>query len=227
MTIFFFAIKRCFRDIMNIVLLCVLPIIVILMPDGKWTLLPIGFQLYGTVLFFAAAKLVSIIMEDRIKGILVRIGVSPVTHFQYLWQNLLAYSLVLVIQVVIVMVGGLLYGHDLVQPFLLFVIYTLFAITAIGFSLAWFSLFRQKETAFVILVGLIMLMSMASGMMWPIDLMPEFMQRLVMLLPTYWLVKSLQIVASQADVVELVVPLVMLLMFTVAFLVIGSKRRLS
>ncbi|WP_066189872.1 ABC transporter permease [Gracilibacillus timonensis] len=227
MTIFLFAIKRCFRDIMNIVLLCVLPIIVIWMPDAEWTPLPLGFQLYGAVLFFAAAKLVSIMMEDRMKGVLMRIGVAPVTHFQYLWQNLLAYTLILMVQIILVMIGGLLYGYDLVDPLFLFLVYLLFAITSISFSLAWFMLFRHKETALVILMSLIMLMSMAGGMLWPIDLMPEFMQRLVMLLPTYWLIESLTIVTTQADKTELFIPLVMLLMFTMAFLVVGSRRRLS
>ncbi|MBO0992645.1 ABC transporter permease [Bacillus sp. SD088] len=227
MTIFLFTIKRCFRNKMNIILLCVLPVIVILMPDEEWTLLPLGFQLYGVVLFFAAARLVSIIMDDRTKGVLMRIGVAPVTHLQYLWQNLLAYSLILIVQIILVIVGGLLYGHDLVHPLLLFVVYALFAMTAIGFSLAWFSLFRHKETAFVILMSFIMLMSMGGGMLWSLEMMPELMQRLAMLLPTYWLVESMTIVASQANKTELLVPLIILLLFTVTFLVIGSKRRLS
>ncbi|GAB2571716.1 ABC transporter permease [Gracilibacillus alcaliphilus] len=227
MTIFLFTIRRCFRNIMNIILLCVLPFIVILMPNEEWTLLPLGFQLYGVVLFFAAARITSIIMEDRTKGVLMRIGVAPVTHLQYLWQNLLAYSLILIVQIVVVIAGGILYGHDLINPFLLLVVYVLFALTAIGFSLAWFSLFRHKETAFVVLMSSIMLMTMAGGMIWSVELMPELLQRLAMLFPTYWLAESLIIVATQADPTELAVPFVVLLLFTAAFLVIGSKRRLS
>lgn len=227
MTIFSFAIKRCFRNLMNILFLCVLPVIVILMPHEQWLPLPLGFHLYGIILLFAAARLVSVMMDDRTKGILVRVGVAPITHLQYLWQNLLAYSLILIVQVGGVIIAGTLYGHDLVHPFLLFVVYSLFGMTAIGFSLAWFSLFRYKETAFAVLTGLIMLMSIAGGMLFPTNMMPELMQRLAMLLPTFWLAESITIVATQADTIELLLPFMVMLLFTAAFLVIGSKRRLT
>ncbi|MFD1412820.1 ABC transporter permease [Oceanobacillus jeddahense] len=227
MTVFFFAIKRCFRNMMNIIFLCVLPILVILMPDEEWLPLPLGFQMYGVLLLFAAGRIVSIIMDDRAKGIMTRVGISPITHLQYLWQNLLAYSLILIVQVGLVIIAGSLYGHDLINPFLLFVVYSLFAITAIGFSLAWFSLFRHKETAFAVLIGLIFLMAMAGGMLWPLDMMPEIMQRFAMLLPTYWLAESITIVTSQGDIPELFIPFAMLLLFTIAFLIIGSKRRIA
>ncbi|WP_040980374.1 ABC transporter permease [Oceanobacillus jeddahense] len=227
MTVFFFAIKRCFRNMMNILFLCILPVIVVLMPEEEWLPLPLGYQIYGVLLLFAAGRIVSIMMDDRAKGILTRVGISPITHLQYLWQNLLAYSLILIVQVGLVVVAGVLYGHDLMQPFLLFVVYSVFAITAIGFSLAWFSLFRHKETAFAVLIGLIFLMAMAGGMLWPVEIMPELMQRFAMLLPTYWLAESITIVANQEGISELVIPFAMMMLFTIAFLIIGSRRRIA
>lgn len=227
MTIFFFAVKRSFRNLTNIVLLCVLPVLVILLPSEMWVTLPLGFQYYGMFLLFAASKLVSIMLEDRTTGTLTRIGVAPVTHLQYLWQNLVAFSLLLIIQSAVVVSGGVAYGHDLVAPFLLFVVYAVFSMTSIGFSLAWYSLFRHKETAFSILIGLVLLISMLGGMFWSVENMPEFMQRAAMFLPTYWLAEAMHIVTSEAEVTELGIPLVMLLLFTAGFLLVGSRRRIA
>lgn len=227
MTIFFFAVKRSFRNLTNVVLVFALPLLVIFLPSDAWYALPVGFQIYGTFLLIAASKLVSIMMEDRTTGILTRIGVAPVSHLQYLFQNLLAYSLLLIIQCAVVIICGIIYGHDLVNPLLLFVVYSIFVLTAIGFSLCWYSLFRHKETALSILFGLIMLLSMAGGMFWPVQIMPDFMQRVVMFLPTYWLVEAMRVVTEGDTVTALSIPLAMLLLFTVAFLLVGSRRRIA
>ncbi|MBP1969085.1 ABC-2 type transport system permease protein [Virgibacillus natechei] len=227
MTIFAFALKRSFRKLINIVLLGGLPIIFVFLPDNGVYTLPIGYQFYGILLLFTSAKLVSMMLDDRVSGALLRIGASPVTHLQYLWQNLLAYSLLLILQSGAMIIGGMLYGHTLHEPGLLFLLYAVFSLTAISFSLAWFALFRHKETAFSILFGLIILISMAGGLFWPIDLMPDIMQKLVMVLPTYWLAEAQFILVGSGDLSDLFIPIGFLLLFTVIFLLGGSKRRIS
>jgi len=186
-----------------------------------------GFQYYGILLLFIAVGLAGIIMEDRTNKVLVRMGVAPITHFQYLWQNLLAYSLILIgLNVVVVTVGIIVHGEVLNSPLLLFVIYSFFSITALGFALAWYSIFSNKETAISILSGVIMLMTMMGGVMWPIQIMPVIFQKIAMLLPTYWLAEAVIIVAYGAPTVNLILPLSMMLMFSIAFLLLGSRRKI-
>ncbi len=227
MTIFYFVFKRFFKGFSNITFISIIPLAAIFLPVGEWHPLPGGFQYYGIIQMFIAARLSGFIIEDRSNRTLLRIGAAPVTHFQYLWQNLTAYSMImLLINLVFVLGGVLVHGDVLVKPVSLFILYSLFSMTAIGFSLAWYSLFLNKEAAFSILIGLVMLMGMLGGMMWPIQAMPLLFQRLALMLPTYWLAEGLMLVAKGASFIDLILPLAILLMFSIAFLLIGSKRRL-
>lgn len=228
MTIFNFVFKRYFRKPSNIVFLFVLPLAAVFLPAGEWLPIPLGFQYYGVLLLFIAARLASVIMEDRANKTLLRIGAAPVTHFQYLWQNLLAYSIILIaLNLVVVVAGVVVHGDGLTSPILLFIIYSFFSMTAIGFSLAWYSLFRNKESAINVFSGVIMLITMLGGVMWPVEIMPVFFQRLAMLLPTYWLMEGMIVIIRGASTADLVLPLTMMMMFSVAFLLLGSRRRLA
>ncbi|KHF39356.1 ABC transporter permease [Halalkalibacter okhensis] len=228
MTIFIFVFKRFFQKKSNFLFLMFFPVAAVFLPQGDWPPMPLGFHYYGILLMFIAARLGGIILEDRTNKTLLRLSVAPITHFQYLWQNLLAYSLILtVVNLVFVLLGVLVHGESLPSPILLFMIYTIYSMTALGFSLAWYSLFRNKEAAFSVLGGLIMVMAMLGGMMWPVEVMPESIQRVVMLLPTYWVAEGTLLVAYQAPLADLVTSLVIMFLFCIAFLLIGSRRRFT
>ncbi len=228
MTVFIFVFKRFFRKKSNLFLLLVLPIASVFLPTGEWLPIPIGFQYYGLLLLFIASKLCGIIMEDRTNKVLLRLGVAPITHFQYLLQNLLAYSLIMtIVNIVVIITGIIVHGENLVGPFWLLLIYTFFTMTAISFSLAWYSLFRDKEAAFSVLGGFIILLGMLGGILWPVFIMPELFQRLAMLLPTYWFAEAVMIVSFGGSLNDLALTFVMMLLFAVAFLLLGSRRGLS
>lgn len=225
MTIFKFALKRYFRQPSNIIFLLILPIILVFLPDLEWPPIPMGFQYYGVLLLFIAARLTAIIIENRTRKTTLRISVAPITHFQYLWQNLLAYSVLLIgVNGLVVLMGVLYHGENLVSPVLLFIVYTFFSVTAIGFSLALYAIIRNKEAALALLTGVIALISMLGGVFWPIQIMPVFIQRIAMLLPTYWYSEGIIRVAYGASIGDIALPLVMMFMFTIVFLIFGSRR---
>lgn len=231
MTVFNFVFKRFFRRPSNVVFLCIIPLASVLLPVGEfyeWLPLPIGFQYYGVLLLFIAARLAGIIMEDRENKTLMRIGVSPISHFKYLWQNLLAYSLILMgINLVVVLAGVVVHGEILVSPLLLYMLFSNFSFTAIGLSLAWYSLFRNKEAAFSVLGGVYIIMAMLGGVMWPIVIMPDILQRFAMLLPTYWLMEGLLLIVRGGSLGDMLLPWSILLMFSMAFIILGSRRRIA
>ncbi|SCY91403.1 ABC transporter permease [Alkaliphilus peptidifermentans] len=230
MTVFKFVFKRYFRNLSNVIFLGLLPIAAAFLPIGgtpEWIPLPLGFQYYGLIQLLIAARLAEVIMEDRINKILLRIGVTPMTHLQYLWQNLLAFSAILTgVNVIVMILGIVVHGDALISPGLLFIIFTVFSMTSIGFALAWYSLFRNKETAFSLLGGVIILISMLGGVMWPIQIMPPLIQRLAMLLPTYWLMEGILIVVKGGGFIDLMQPLALMAMFSLGFIILGSRRRI-
>ncbi|WP_080836235.1 ABC transporter permease [Cohnella massiliensis] len=228
MTIFVFALKRSLRNVYNLGLLLVAPLLVMFWPPNEGSPLPVGYRYFGIVQLFAAAKLVHIILEDRMSRVVVRIGAAPVTHFRYLLQNLLAYALLLIAQAAVAVAGGILaHGEVFPAPFALFLLFACFAMTAIGFSLAWCSLFRNKEASLSVMSGVIMLLCLVGGLFWPVEIMPPFMRRAAMILPTYWLAEGITLASFEAAWTKLIVPVGMLLMFTLLFVLTGSKRRMA
>jgi len=228
MTIFTFVFRRFFRKKMNILVLMALPLGAVFLPVGEWPPMPLGFHYYSLLLLFIAARLGGIILEDRINRTLLRVSVAPITHFHYLWQNILAYTTILTaVNVVFILLGVMVHGDQLPSPVALFLIYTVFSMTALGFSFAWYSLFRNQESAFSTLGGVIILMGMLGGLMWPVEIMPESLQSAVMLLPTYWAAEGTLLVAFEAPFKDFVTPIVLMMLFCFAFLLLGSRRKLS
>lgn len=225
MIIFKFALKRYFRQPSNIIFLLILPMILVFLPELVWPPIAMGFQYYGVLLLFIATKLTSIILDDRTRKTTLRISVAPITHFQYLWQNLLAYSVLLTgVNVLVVLMGVLYHGENLVSPILLLIVYTFFSMAAIGFSLAFYGIIRNKEAASALLTGVIALISMLGGVFWPIQIMPVFIQRMAMFFPTYWYSEGIIRVAYGGSLVDIALPLIMMSMFTIVFLIFGSRR---
>ncbi|MFA9455294.1 ABC transporter permease [Halalkalibacter sp. AB-rgal2] len=229
MTIFFFVLKRNVRNLSNLLFLTVFPIAAIFLPNPPegWMWFPVGYQYFGILILFVGIRLTSLMVEDRQKGVIKRLAVAPVSHFQYLWQNLLAYSLILVLQCIIVVAGGYLYGHELYQPMYVLVLFILFSFVSLSMALAWNSLYRSKESAFLVYMAAVMLMSLLGGLIVPVEMLPTFLQRLSMLLPVHWLAEGLGWIAIGDESIShfLFIGGIMVL-YTFLFLVIGSMRRI-
>jgi linearmycin/streptolysin S transport system permease protein len=228
MTVFRFALKRSFRSPFNILLLCVLPVGVVFLPVVPGSILPLGFHLYGQVIMFAAFLMVRTTVEDRLSGVLVRIAAAPLSYFRYLWETLLAYGLLLVLQnAVVVGLGVARYGEALGAPLLQFVAFSCFSLTSIAFSLAGFSLFGRREIAYASIATTITLLSLLGGFYAPVEMMPELLQKAAMVTPPYWLINALSVLQRGDPPGRFVLSVAIMLLFSMAFLVVGSRRRME
>ncbi|WP_291651742.1 ABC transporter permease [Clostridium sp.] len=228
MTIFYYTLKRALRNKQTLIVISLIPLIMIFIPmlwEGKSL---IGYTLYGTVILYGSFLLTRTIMSDRVNGIVIRIFSAPIRTIKYLSQSLLAYSSLLIGQIILVLViGALLYKWDIILVIKLFLCYTIFAMTSIGFSLAWNSLFRSKVMSDAVFSIVISLMSILGGVFIPIDLLPTFFKRLGMIFPSYWLSNALINLIGYKDFQNYLLSLGMLALFTVAFTIFGSIRRLE
>lgn len=228
MTIFRFALIRSLRKRMTLIALCAVPLAMILIRPLWISENGFGFSFYGIAILYAAFLLVRSIMTDRISGTVVRIFAAPVTAFQYLLQNLLGFLLLLTLQIVLVTsLGAVLYGWGVAAAGQFMLGYILFAATSVAFSLAWNSLFRSKEMSDGVFSVVVSVMALLGGVFIPISMLPDFLQKMGMLFPTYWLSNALLAVQNGYMGQEFWLSVVMLLLFTVAFLLFGSKRRLE
>ena len=228
MTILRFALKRSFRNPFNILLICVAPVGLAFVPMVPEAILPLGIHLYGQVIMFTAFLMVRTILEDRVSGVLTRIAMAPVSYFRYLGETLLAYGLLLVAQnALIAGLGSVVYGGTLKAPILQFVALTCFSLTSIAFCLAGFSLFGRRETTYASLSTAITLLSLLGGFYAPVEIMPEVLQKAAMIAPPYWLIRALSVIQRGDAPARFVLSLAIMLLFAMAFLVVGSRRRME
>lgn len=227
MTVFRFTLKRSFSNKTNLIFLTLFPIACIFFPKGQyWPVLPYGYQYFGIIMLFISIRLTSIILEDRAKGVAKRLAVAPISYRSYLSQNLLAYSVIMLIQCAVVVYGGVLLGIELYKPNWLMVLYASYSFTALAFALAWISIFRSKETAFLIYMSLVSLMSLLGGLLMPLHMFPEALKRLAVLLPTYWLDQGINWIAAEQPVVDFLLINGVLWLYTIIFLILGSTRKI-
>ena len=226
-TIFRFALKRSFSNKTNLIFLGLFPIACIFLPQGEnGVFFPYGYQYFGILLMFAGIRLASLILEDRVHGVVKRLAVAPVSHLRYLSQNLLAFSVILALQCAIVVYGGVLYGHELYKPHLLLLLFVSFSFVSLAVALAWISLYRVKETAFLVYMSLIFLVVILGGLLIPLEIFPDPLRRIAVILPTYWLVQGLNGVASGGSGVDFLLVNAILWLYTLVFAIAGSKRKI-
>lgn len=227
MTVFRFAIRRSFGNVTNVVFLLILPLVCVFFPHGEeWPYLPYGYQYFGIVLLFAGIRLTSILLEDRAKGVVKRLAVAPIRYSQYLAQHLLGYSVLLVLQCLILIAGGVLVGHELYRPLWLLILYISFSFTAIAIALAWISFFRSKDTAFLVYMSIIFMFVLLGGLMIPLHLFPEPLARIAVLFPTYWLAEGQHQVVFGSGVLDFMQVNAVLWLYTVIFLIVGSTKKI-
>ncbi|AXF57079.1 ABC transporter permease [Salicibibacter kimchii] len=228
MTIFTFALKRIFRDKTNLIFLTLFPVAAIFLPaNDNWPLLPYGYQFFGVLILFVAIRLTGLLIADRQKGVVKRLSAAPVTHFQYLFQNLLAFSVIVIVQCIFMIVGGVMYGHELYEPLWLLVLFLVFSLTAIAFTLAWNTLYRSKETSFLVFMAVIMIMAMLGGLILPVEMLPDTLEKIAVLFPTYWLAEGIEWVVLGENIGDFLLINGVLLLYTLLFLIIGSIRRIG
>jgi ABC-2 type transport system permease protein len=227
MIILRFALRRGLGNPLLAAALFLLPAAVVFLPRAPGSALPVGFHIYGIMLLFTAFLMIRMIVEDRENGVLQRIGAAPVTHFRYLLESLVAFAIVLLAQnALVVGLGVVVHRGSLTAPWRLFAAYAVFSSTAIAFCLAICELFRLREAAYGACSGLIIVISMLGGAYFPVEIMPASLQRVAMVTPTYWLFNALRIAEQGDHDPRFALSLGIMVLFTVAFLIAGSKRRL-
>ena len=228
MTIFKFVIVRSLRRKSMLISMCALPIAMAFM-SPMWDLeTGGGLGVYGMMIMFCAFSLSQFIMNDRVNGTAVRIFSAPITTFQYLSQNLLAFWVMLSVQITLVL-GLVSFLHDwdtLMSAYIIFA-YIIFTTSCISFSLAWNSIFRSKLMSTSVFSVIIGFMGLLGGVFVPIEELPNMLRIIGMLFPTYWLSSSLNIILTQEMTVQFWMYIGIMILFSFAFLLYGSKRRLS
>jgi len=226
-SIFKFALVRNARNRTSLIVICIIPVVLLFIPalwEGAWQQ---GFYLYALQIMIGSFMLARGILNDRIDKMIYRILSGPISMYNYLIQNLLAYLLPLLVQIVVVVtIGALLYGWNVIFSFALILCYTVFAIASVAMSFAWSCLFKDKYANISAFVLLTTLVGFIGGFWLPVALLPDYVRFLGMLFPAYWVSSGIYKLSTYGLAMEYWLSLVAMLLFSAVYLLYGGKRRI-
>jgi ABC-2 type transport system permease protein len=185
-----------------------------------------GLMLYGIIILYGAFLLARMFVEDKETELTIRIATSPIPPWKYLLENLACFSVILIVQNILTITAyNFINPQGIVHPILLLGTFMLYSIMAVGLML---TISTICSTSFVMLcaaTGAVMILSMLGGLFIPVRLMPDSMEKIAMITPTYWFSEAINSIFSAST--KLTFQLTMLLGFGVVFFLVGSWKKYS
>ncbi|MCW5873817.1 MAG: ABC transporter permease [Anaerolineales bacterium] len=196
------------------------------------TEVPIGFTQAspGNMVIFSMFFIVygaSSILLEREQGTLRRLLTTPVSKLTILGGKLLGVFIAGVAQITLLVVVGQLafdvpWGQSPTALAAMIVAFA-FCITSMGMLLA--ALVRTYAQIDAMSMMLILPLAGLGGAMWPIEIVPDFMQKIAMWLPTGWAMKGFKdIILRGFGLPEILPTAGVLVLFGVIFLALGVWR---
>jgi len=182
--------------------------------------------MYGFVAMFMAFFIIRILMDDKLKGMPERLGVLPVSPRKIMVQGTLATfaSTLIASAVLVLFLNNRL--ADLPNPVHLFIILALFNLFTVAFVFALYSSIKNIAAVSVIVTMVANIFSMIGGLFWPLEMVPQFMQRVAWFTPTYWFGRGLRSI-SEIGFESFVMPVMFLLGFTLVAMLLGGWKRIQ
>lgn len=185
-----------------------------------------AFGVYLLLVMLSTMTLAFKIVEEKNKGTFDRIGYSPVNSMYMTIANIIANLLIATVQLVlmIVLLQVLPWWRFDGNVFVMFLVLFTFTLCAVSFGVFIASISKTVARANEVLAFTLAPTCMIGGCLWPVDMMPDFMQRVALLTPQRWTMAAIDIVLDGMDLERILPSLAVVLMFTVLFGLIASRR---
>ncbi|MCL2169780.1 MAG: ABC transporter permease [Defluviitaleaceae bacterium] len=232
MTIFKYALLRGIRTPLSLIVIVLLPIAILLIPP-IWNPMFEGGPVMAFGLFYMVAMSGAYIMSqsiltDQADGAIHRILVAPVTMRRYLLENLLSCMVPMVIQwALVAIVGGVIHDWNFTLALAVFIGYTILTLASVAMAFAMHCLLKSKEGSTMGFGIIIMPMVMLSGLFFPVEAFPGPLEYAGALFPVYWAVQAMNYVFDYGTMGGTFwVGMGAMVLFAIAFLLYGGKRRI-
>jgi len=160
--------------------------------SGLYKIMPTGynFQVPANIIMFTMMVVFiyagTAMQDEKNAGLLRRIRIAPVSFGQLFIGKLAGVSLVGLVQILLLLVigrfvFGVYYGPSFVALGALVIAFAT-TVGAIGLCLGFLINEEEKLVGFAIMFALVM--SALSGCWWPMEVMPQWMQKLSLILPS-------------------------------------------
>lgn len=183
----------------------------------------------GFSIMFVMIMIMSVtgtILEARSSGVWSRLMIAPASRLEIAVGYLLFFFIIGLIQFSLLIVAthylfGVHWGDPVALMFLVLAI--LLAIVGMGLLLA--TLVKTVEQQAAIGNVVIVATCMISGVYWPLEITPDFMQKIAQFLPQTWAMSGFtELLSNGGGVVDIMNQIGLLLGFAFLFLMIGMSR---
>ncbi|MBC8061632.1 MAG: ABC transporter permease [Clostridiaceae bacterium] len=184
----------------------------------------VQFMLYMSVIT------AGLILEDKNSGVFYRVFYAPVSIKKYLFQNLAAFLIIAIIQVVMILliikeVLGLGLGE---HPFNMFILFVVFSLVCVSLGLFVVSLFKKSIYAYTLILFITTPIVMLGGCYWKKEMMPDIMQKIALFLPTTWLMDGVdKLLFENKSIANAFVEIMVLFIFAGIFLAAGLVKKVD
>ncbi|RIW31337.1 ABC transporter permease [Bacillus salacetis] len=183
----------------------------------------------GFIIMFVMIAMLSctgMLLEARQTGVWYRMMAVPASKAELLSGYVLAFFLIGWIQFGILMtvsewVFHIQWGNTFAN--IILVSCLLLCTIGLGLFIAGFVKTSEQQSVFGNLI--IIASCMLAGVYWPIEIMPDVMQKAARFVPQYWGLQGFtELTARGGSIGDILVPVGILLAFTAVFLTVGMKR---
>jgi ABC-2 type transport system permease protein len=164
--------------------------------------------------------------EERMVGVLQRVGMMPVSKAQLLGGKLLATYLMGVVQFGVLLAFGELLGVDLGgAPFAVFLVVMAYVLAVTAMALALAALARTPNQARASSTFTWLILVPLGGGWWPLAFVPSWMQTVGHLSPVAWCLDALNaLVFFQGTLVDVLLPVGALVVFAALCFIFGVRK---
>jgi ABC-2 type transport system permease protein len=183
----------------------------------------VGFAIM--FMMFGLSGAASTILDERTGGTWGRLMITPASKLQIILGYLLSYFLMGWIQFAVLMVAmNLMFDSTWGKLTYLIPFASLVIVCVVGFGLMIAGIVKTKQQAMAISAVLIVSTCMLGGLYWPIDIVPEVMQKIAQGVPQSWAMSGFkEIVSGSLHFGTLMKDTVALCGFTALFFIIGLR----
>ena len=232
MTVFKHALRNGITKPISLVINSIVPIGLVIFLDridaGFGPDATVGLFVLAFVMMYGAFLMANSIQKDKVEGVLVRILAGPITLRSYLAQNFLAAIIPMaVVSAVVGLLGYLIHDWSLTLTVGLVLVYILMSASSIGLSFVWSCLFKDKEASLSGISVVLTMSGLIGGFMLPLDMLPTIPYYIGMATPAHWASRAILQLVIYGEFTQMYwLGLLAIAMFTIAFVLYGSKRRL-
>jgi ABC-2 type transport system permease protein len=180
-----------------------------------------------TIMFmmFGLSGAASTILDERRGGTWERLMIAPASRSQILAGYTLSYFLMGWIQLLVLMTAmNLMFDTSWGKISYIIPFASLVILCVVGFGLMIAGIVKTKQQATAISAVLIVSTCMLGGVYWPIEFVPEFMQKIALAVPQSWAMSGFkEIISGSLHFATLLKDSAMLLGFSMLFFSIGIR----